>query len=156
MTFSPPRVAISAITQANPCVVTTSSNHNLNTGGVVRIHVPNNYGMTPLNQQMFIITVLSTTTFSLQYSHIPSSINVDSTHYPAFTVPSNPGFTAEVLSIGSGASPSTTNTPPFSYFGYYKDPNAPGTDAILFDVSGTGETSLADQTLNISTTPIPF
>ena len=102
MTFSPPRVAISAITQANPCVVTTTSNHNLITGGVVRVHVPNNFGMTPLNQNIYSVTVLSPTSFSLQTTQVPSAINVNSTSFPAFTTPSNPQFTAEIISVGSG------------------------------------------------------
>ncbi len=109
MSFSPPRVAISAITQANPCVVTTSSNHNLSTGLIVRMHVPLNYGMYPLNQNLFSVTVLSPTTFSLQITQIPPAINVDSTNFPAFTTPSNPQFTAEVLCVGAGPT-AITNT----------------------------------------------
>jgi hypothetical protein len=110
VTFSPPRVAISSITQANPCVVTTSSNHSLITGRIVRIHVPKNFGMTPLNNGLFSVTVLSPTTFSLQISQIPPAINVDSTKFPAFVIPSNPQLTAEVLYVGSGPTP-ITNTP---------------------------------------------
>lgn len=110
MTFSPPRVAISAITQANPCVVTTSEDHNLVTGAVVRVHVPRNYGMFPLNNNLYSVTVLSPTTLSLQTKQVPPAINVDSTLFPAFTIPSNPQFTAEILSVGSGPTP-LTNTP---------------------------------------------
>lgn len=110
MTFVPPRTAISAITQANPCVVTTASNHGLSTGGIVRIKVPPNYGMSPLNNAMLSVTVLSPTTFSLQISQIPPPINVNSINFPAFVIPANPQFTAEVLSIGSGPTP-ITNTP---------------------------------------------
>ena len=109
MTFSPPRVAISAITQANPCVVTTASNHNLSTGGIVRLHVPKNYGMTNLNNNLYSVTVLTAVTFSIQIKQVPPAINVDSTKFPAFTTPSNPQFTAEVLSVGSGPTP-ITNT----------------------------------------------
>lgn len=102
MSFSPPRVAISAITQALPCVVTTSSDHNLTTGQVVRIHVPKDYGMYPLDKKLFSVSVLSDTEFSLQYSQVPPAVEVDSRTYPAFTIPSNPRFTAEVLAVGSG------------------------------------------------------
>lgn len=105
MTFSPPRVAISAITQANPCVVTTASNHNLTTGQVVRLHVPLNYGMVQLNQVSAIITVLSPTTFSLQATQVPPAVNIDSTTFTAFTIPSKPQFTAEVLPMGAGPTP---------------------------------------------------
>jgi len=110
MTFSPPRSAISGITQANPCVVSTSANHNLTTGQVVRIHVPKNYGMTPLNNGLYSVTVLSPTTFSLQFTQIPPAVNVDSSQFPAFSIPSKPGFTAEVLAVGSGPTP-LTGTP---------------------------------------------
>jgi hypothetical protein len=110
MTFSPPRVAISAITQANPCVVTTSSNHNLVTGNIVRLHVPMNYGMFPLNNGLFSVTVLSQISFSIQTTQIPPAINVNSIQFPAFTIPSNPQFTAEVLSVGAGPTP-IKNTP---------------------------------------------
>ncbi len=110
MTYSPPRVGISAITQANPCVITTDADHNLITGQIVRIHVPKNYGMIPLNNRLFSVTVLSDTTLSLQVTQIPPAINVNSTDFPAFTVPANPQFTAEVVPVGSGPTP-ITNTP---------------------------------------------
>ncbi len=111
MSFTPSRVAISSITQANPCVVTTSSDHNLTTGQVVRVNVPQNYGMVQLNHQALSITVLSSTTFSLQSKQVPPAINVNSTTFTAFTIPSNPSFTAEVLPIGSGPTPVTSTTP---------------------------------------------
>ncbi len=109
MTFSPPRSAISAITQANPCVVTTSSVHLLATGNIVRLNVPRNYGMYPLNHKEFSVTVLSTTSFSIQFKQVPPALDVDSTEFPAFVIPSNPQFTAEVLCIGAGPTP-ITNT----------------------------------------------
>jgi hypothetical protein len=110
MTFSPPRSSISAITQANPCVVTTSTNHKMTTGQVARLHVPVNYGMVPLNNKTYSITVLSPTTFSLQITQVPVAINVDSRLFPAFMVPSNPQFTAEALPIGAGPTPVTNTT----------------------------------------------
>lgn len=105
MSFSPQRNAISAITQGNPCVISTSTDHNLSTGQIVRIHVPSNFGMTPLNNNLYSITVLSPSTFSLQITLIPPAVNVDSTFFPAFTIPSNPSLTAEVLSVGAGPYP---------------------------------------------------
>lgn len=136
MTFSPPRVAISSITQANPCVIATSSNHNLSTGQIVRIHVPQNYGMVNLNNKTFSVTVLSTSTFSIQYIQIPPLVNVDSTNYPAFTVPSNPRFTAEVISVGSGPTP-IRNTQ-------------------WQAIDNFCDTLLGDTTVNIATTNQPF
>ncbi len=136
MTFSPPRVAISAITQANPCVITTSSVNMLATGGKVRLHVPKNYGMTPLNNNIYSITVLTSTSFSIQYTQVPVGLNVDSTNYPAFTIPSNPGFTAEVISVGSGPTPLIAT---------------PG--QLLNNICIT---TIDDQTRNISITNQPF
>lgn len=136
MTFSPPRSAISMITQANPCVVTTSTNHNLTTGQVVRLHVPKNFGMVPLNNGTFSVTRLSNNTFSLQLTQIPVAINVNSVAFPAFTTPSNPQFTAEVLPVGAGPTPITAT---------------PG--QVLNNVCVT---QIDDATLNISTRPIPF
>jgi hypothetical protein len=100
------------------------------------VHVPKNYGMFPLNNNLYFVTVLSPVTFSLQYSQIPPAVNVNSTQYPAFTVPSNPQFTAEVISVGSGPTP-ITKTPP----------------QIQNNVC---DSLLTDQTLNISTQEIPF
>jgi hypothetical protein len=136
VSFTPIRVPISNITQANPAVVTTSTNHNLTTGQVVRINVPKNYGMVELNHQALLITILSSVTFSLQYSQIPPALNVNSTNFTAFTTPSNPQFTAEVLPIGSGPTPI----------------NSPISNALR----GTCDDLLDDATTNISTVEIPF
>jgi hypothetical protein len=136
MTFSPPRSAIASITQANPCVVTTSTDHDLSTGQVVRIHVPKNYGMVNLNNNLYSVTVLSPTTFSLQTSQIPVAVNVNSTYYPAFTIPSNPQFTAEVVAAGSGPTP-LLDTPP----------------EILNNIC---QTLLGDQIKNIATSNQPY
>lgn len=111
MTFSPDRIPISNVTNANPAVVTTTVDHNLTTGQVVRINVPQGWGMTQMNHVQAIITVLSPTTFSLQKSQTPPSyINIDSTSFFPFTTPTVPQFTAEVLPIGAGPTP-LMNTP---------------------------------------------
>lgn len=136
MSFTPDRLAISAISQANPCVVTTSTNHNLTTGQVVRTHVPQNYGMVELNQKQFSITVLTPTTFSLQLSQVPATINVDSTKFLAFTIPSKPQFTAEIIPMGSGPTPILS---PSSYLS-----------------RNIADSLLGDATVNISTSEIPF
>lgn len=136
MSFSPDRLVILAITKANPCVVTTSTNHNLTTGQVVRVNVPKSYGMVELNHLALSITVLSLTTFSLQYSQVPPAVNVNSTSFTAFTIPSNPSFIAEILPIGSGPTP-VTNPPPLV-------------------TRNTCVDNIDDATVNISTSPIPF
>lgn len=64
---------ITAITRANPCVITCPS-HNLVSGSQVGITGVN--GMTVLNNQIFTLTTLTVDTFS---------IPVDSSNYTAYT-----------------------------------------------------------------------
>lgn len=103
--FTPTRIPISAITQANPAVVTTSTVHNLATGQIVRLNVPVSYGMFQLNKIIASIVVLSPTTFGCYSTQVPPSQTINSTSFPAFSIPSKPGLTAEVLPIGSGPVP---------------------------------------------------
>ncbi len=136
MTFVPARVAISAITQANPAVVTTTSDHNLTTGQIVRLHVPMGYGMVELNQGLYSVDVLSATMYSLFYSLVPVKLPVNSTSFAAFTTPATPSFTAESLAVGSGPVP-------------------PNTTAWQ-SVNNFCESLLGDATVNNSTSEIPF
>ena len=105
MTFVPPRSAIVSITQASPAVVTTATDHGLSTGQIVRVHVPRNYGMYEINQLALSVIVTGATTFEAYYTLYPNTVPLNTTHMPVFAVPANPGFTAEVLSIGSGKTP---------------------------------------------------
>jgi hypothetical protein len=67
-------VAVSAITQASPGAVTTSSAHGLTTGDrVVLLAVA---GMTELNNRQFVITVTGPTSFTL---------GIDTSGYDAYT-----------------------------------------------------------------------
>ncbi len=137
MTFTPERSVISAISKANPGVVTTSTDHGLTTGQVVRLHVPRNYGMYELNQMQVIIKVITDTTFSIFESIIPNDVQPISTiSFGTFVVPANPGFTAEVLPIGSGPTPKISPE--------------------IYERNGVTESPTLDATLNNSTTPIPF
>lgn len=69
-----PAATISAVTQANPAVVTTGT-HTFVTGESVTISGV--VGMTELNDNTYVITVLSPTTFSLD--------GIDSTAFTAYT-----------------------------------------------------------------------
>lgn len=109
MSFTPTRLPITDITRSMPCVVTTGSDHNMTTGQVIRVHVPKGFGMVELNQKLFSITVLTATTFSLQYSQVPPAIPVDSSDFTPFIALPVSRFTAEVLPVGSGPTP-VTNT----------------------------------------------
>jgi hypothetical protein len=57
------QVAISAITRANPAVVTTSTDHGLETGD--QIHITGVIGMTEVNDRDFVITMVDANEFSL-------------------------------------------------------------------------------------------
>jgi hypothetical protein len=76
--FKPAMRIISNITNDYPAVVTTSTNHNYITGTIVRLLIPNGYGMIQANKLHANIVVLSDTTFN---------INLDTTLFSAFTTP---------------------------------------------------------------------
>jgi len=93
---------ISTITQANPAVITTTTNHQYISGMIVRLNIPKGFGMQQVNQKQGEITVLSDTTFS---------IDIDTTLMDPFLSLINAGTTN-----GSGALSGTisTNVVPFS------------------------------------------
>ena len=65
------RSLISAVSQADPCVVTTAAAHGLQTDQIVRItdlgsDMPTARGMDELNNNRYSISVINTTSFSLK------------------------------------------------------------------------------------------
>jgi hypothetical protein len=83
------RALISGVTQADPCVVTTSAAHGYQSDQIVRITDLGaigpgiaSRGMDPLNNNRFLITVLSATTFSLR--DVITDEPIDSTSFPAW------------------------------------------------------------------------
>lgn len=70
-----PSLHITAITKADPAVVTTQAAHGLSDGDVVKISGV--AGMTEVNDEAFIVNSLTSTTFEL--------VGVDSTNYGTFT-----------------------------------------------------------------------
>lgn len=68
-------IAVGGATNANPCVITTQQNHNLVTGDQVSFFKVG--GMTQLNGNVYFVTVLSATTFSLD--------GIDSTAFGVYT-----------------------------------------------------------------------
>ena len=135
MTFVPGWTQISAITQANPGVVTCDTDHNLTTGQVVRFNIPKAYGMQQLNNVLAQVTELSTTTFSIQSSQVPNVINIDTSSFDPF-VNAGTGTPAAIVCVGSAPTP-LTNT-----FGQI--------------LQGDAVTTTDDQTVNNSTVEIPF
>lgn len=71
---------ISAITKANPAVVTTTANHGYDTDDFIYLSGVN--GMTDVSNKIFKITKISNTTFSLR---TVAGVNVNSSSYTAYT-----------------------------------------------------------------------
>ncbi len=95
-TFQQAYRLITNITNANPAVVTTSFAHQYMTGLIVRMVVPNPYGMVNVNGLTGTITVLTPTTFS---------IDIDTTAfnpfiYPGPTPPPGTRTPAQVVPVG--------------------------------------------------------
>lgn len=94
-TFQPAMRLIAAITNANPAVVTTTFAHLYLTGLIVRLDLPPAVGMPQANGMTGTITALSPTTFS---------INIDTTLFTPFAIPSMPDphtdICAQVVPVG--------------------------------------------------------
>lgn len=82
--FRPAMRQISAITNANPAVVTTTFAHNYLTGTIVRLDIAPQDGMAQANQLFGPINVLTTTTFA---------IAIDTTLFDQFVVTTPPKYT---------------------------------------------------------------
>lgn len=91
--FVPNRQQVSAITQANPGVVTTTEIHGYLSGLFVRFYFPINFGMMQLNGNVYEVTPLTPTTFA---------INVDTTNFDAFSISSTVQL-PEVIPVGEVA-----------------------------------------------------
>lgn len=76
--YQPAMRIVTAITNANPAAVTTSFDHDYNTGMIVRLYVPKGYGMLQADRLEGTITVTGTTTFT---------IDIDTTLFDSFTTP---------------------------------------------------------------------
>lgn len=76
--FQPAMRIITAITNGYPAVVTTNINHNYQTGLVVRLDIPEDYGMVQANKLFGPIMRIDATSFSIE---------IDTTNFDPFTVP---------------------------------------------------------------------
>jgi len=89
---------ISGITNAVPASVTTTFNHQYITGMIVRLNIPEGFGMVQANQLYGPIIVTSPTTFT---------ITIDTTKFDAFVAPSSFPFSyqsAQCTPIGEVSS----------------------------------------------------
>ena len=83
-TWAPTSQTITDITRANPGVVTTAQSHGFLPGLYVRIDMnptPSLFGMTQVNNQIYLITPLASNTFS---------IDADTTNFDTFIAVTNP------------------------------------------------------------------
>jgi hypothetical protein len=71
---------ISNITNSNPAIVTTTINNQYLDGTIVRLVVPQGFGMYQANQLTGSIRVITDTTFS---------IDIDTTFFDSFVLPSS-------------------------------------------------------------------
>lgn len=104
--FQPAMRVVTDITNAYPCEVTTSFDHNYFTGDIIRIVIPNGWGMQQINQQASAIVVTGDDTFEM---------NIDTTGYDPFHDPNNAQFAqcipfSEVNSTVYGATENTLPT----------------------------------------------
>jgi len=114
---------ISGVTQADPCVVTTSTAHGYQTNQIVRItdlgsDMPTARGMDQINNGRFRIVVLTNTTFSLKDP--VSDEDIDSTSFTAYVSDGRVDLETRVLSLNNPqVSPYSSSNPynpnPFKY-----------------------------------------
>lgn len=84
--FVPKRRLISNVTNAVGAVVTTTEDHGYETGYVVRVNVPQSYGMSLYAQAKIIVTGTNTFLTDIDTSNQPPFVS------PVF-VPDGSGFT---------------------------------------------------------------
>jgi hypothetical protein len=99
--YYPRRRFITAITAANPAVVTMSVTHQFVVGEKVRLIVPSVFGMTQMNNQLATITAINTTTNTI-------TLDIDSSAFTAFAFPTSAiaalGINfAQVVPVGEAA-----------------------------------------------------
>lgn len=76
--FQPAMRIITAITNGFPAIVTTNIDHNYQTGLIVRLDIPENYGMSQANKLFGPIIRINATNFSIE---------IDTTNFDPFIVP---------------------------------------------------------------------
>lgn len=118
------RANISGVSQADPCVVTTSTAHGFQTDQIVRITDLGNVGpnatdrgMGQLDGNRYLITVINTTSFSLR--DVITDEPIDSSGYDAWVSGGRCTIESRVISLNNPQQPPYATTPyspdPFSY-----------------------------------------
>ncbi len=92
-TYAPAMRVVTAVTNSNPAVITTSFANGYVSGTIVRMVIPLGFGIELLNDQVFPITVTSATTFTIP-------LDTTAFGYGVFSVPANNEQYAQVVPIG--------------------------------------------------------
>lgn len=119
------RSLISGVTEADPCVVTTSSAHGLQTNQLVRItdlgsDMPIARGMDQINNLRFRIIVLTTTTFSLKDPITDDGI--DSSNFTSWVSGGRVELETHVLQLNNPQVDPYSNSNPYLSNPYSYDP----------------------------------
>ncbi|MGD8305085.1 MAG: hypothetical protein PVF17_00390 [Ignavibacteria bacterium] len=80
--YSPRKRFITAITAANPAVITLSVTHGYSVGEYITIHVPPEFGMTQMDGLRGKITAINTTTNTV-------TVDIDASGFTAFAYPTS-------------------------------------------------------------------
>ena len=86
--FQPAMREITVISNSFPCTITTSFNHNFNTGLIVRLDIPLNFGMRQANGLFGVVTRINATQFSMP---------IDTTSFDPFIIPVGASQIAQVV-----------------------------------------------------------
>lgn len=79
--FKPAMRIVAGITNGDPALITTTFDHGYITGLIVRLYVPDIFGMIQVNKLYGPIEVVNSTTFY---------IDIDTTLFDPFTIPVSP------------------------------------------------------------------
>lgn len=109
--FQPAMRIVSSITQAYPASITTTFAHQYNTGMIVRLNIPEGFGMQQANQLYTPIIVTSPTTFTMDIDTSFMDPYVIPTQYP-FSYQS--GQVTSIAEINSTLANATRNILPFN------------------------------------------
>ncbi len=140
------RSLISAVSQADPCVITTVAVHGLQTNQLVRItdlgdNMPTARGMSQINNLRFRVVVINTTSFSLKDPITDDDI--DSTNFTAWVAGGRVDLETRVLALNHPQVDPYSNTNPYESNPFAYDPityrltagtSVMGSDSDVFNI----------------------
>ena len=128
--YSPSRRWITAITAANPAVITVSVAHNYVVGDKIRVHVPDaNFGMTQIDGLLATVTAVGASTITT---------DIDSTAFTAFAYPTSAVASAgvsypHVTPVGEVATKFTSAIDNNAYYAMYLSTGVVGANTNIMD-----------------------